>query len=203
MIKPIMKTKFALPFIAAGTMCLTGCNFNTDEKLHDYMLRKAYPKKTLDSILDATKRDDIEKEAVVRQSTVDSMAYRELLYSTELVKDSAAVAKFNKIPRKASLEKVEKPHSWQLETYKDHIVNTAIKDGISVGEADELKSHLNSLKTDYLFDTRTAYAATVQAYADEYFYKNFFKGYNLLNDPKFKKEFKRTANKLDVNIIGH
>jgi len=149
MIRPIMKTRFALPFIAASTMCLTGCNFSTEQKLHDYMLTHAYPKRTYDSILNATERDNIEQEAVVRQSTVDSMAYRELFLSTELAKDSATVAEFNKIAQKASLENVKKPEGWNFETYKDHIVNVAIKDGISAKEADKLKSYLDNMKTWY------------------------------------------------------
>lgn len=197
MIRPIMKTKFVLPLIAAGTMCLAGCNFSTEQKLHDHMLIKAYPKKTLDSILDATKRDDIVKEAVVRQSTVDSMAYRELFNATELVNDSVAVAEFNQIARKASLENVEKPEGWDFKTYRDHTVNTAIKDGITVKEAEALDK---SLCPETLYQTESAYAAKLQSIADKYFYENYFKGYNLFDNKKFEKEFERTAKKLDVNF---
>ena len=187
-----MKTGFALPLIAS-TMCLTGC-FSSSEKLHDYMAQKEYPMKTLDSVLNATKRDDFVKEAIVRQSTVDAMAYRDLFYSTELAKDSSAVAEFNKIAQNASLENV-KINRWEVEPLKKHIIYIAKKDGISIDEADELKSALNKYarRSKWLSICESASAAKIQFFSDKYFYENYFKGYNLLNDTIFTKKLKETA----------
>lgn len=195
MIKPIISTKFALPFIAASTMLFGSC-FDNSKKLHDYMEDKGYKQIELDSVLEATKRYDIDKESAVRQKTVDSMAYRDLFNSTSLTGDSAIVAEFNKIAAKASLENIADNSRNIGVKCREHIYNTAISDGLDIEGATELKNILHDLQTVYV--NHDAIAAMYQYYSDMYFYGIFFAKNGLLDNENFANKFNETAKMLEV-----
>ena len=193
MMKPIISTKFAMPFVAAATMLFAGC-FDTGKKLHDYMSERGNLQIELDSVLDATKRHNESQEAVVRQSTVDSMAYRDLFNTTQFAKDSSAVAEFNKIAAKASLEN-DISSSFDLRktdsNCKQKFYDRAISEGLSISEAEELKS--TKMITHGSFSDADI-ASQYQSFSDMYFYGKFFAEKGLLDDTAFANNFNKVTN---------
>lgn len=193
----LMNAKFALPLIATGVLAMGGCGFDNSKKLHDYMAKKGETQERLDSVLNATQLNSHDREAILRQSTVDSMAYRDLFNTTELVKDSNILAEFNKIAAKASLLKVQRPSNIsEYESYKDHIYNTAVSDNIDINEADDLKNILNTTKIG-LTEGRSEFSAKLQFLSDMYFYGKFFQKYGLTSNEEFNKKYEEVAKSLE------
>ena len=190
-----IKTFILGTLLAGSSALMTGCgdsNWSTTSRLHQYMKDRGDTQAALDSIIENTKSNDYSREAILRQSAVDSIAYRDLFLTTRAARVSAAVSEFNKIAAKASLVDVTKSPYHSSSDYKKLFIEKAKKEGLLILDADKWLENFPD-ESDYRNTGR--FAADVQQHADKYFYQTFFRKNRLLTGD-FKIRFDSIANVL-------
>ena len=122
----------------------------------------------IDSVMNATGRENPLMESTVRQATLDSMAYRDLFNGTKLAKDSKAVADFNALAARMKTDSMETDNRFIVH---DEIVTKTSKEGISQEAIDNL-----DFIDEYTDGDLTAeeHVAKRQYMADREVYAKFF-----------------------------
>ena len=181
-----------LGFLLAGSSAfMSGCSspWNNSSRLHQYMSDRGDKQAALDSILDLTKNDDYVKESILRQSAVDSIAYRDLFLTSRAAKVPAMVSEFNKIAAKASLLNAVKTPYYSARDLKDLFLNKAKQEGIIIVDADKW---IENFPDESEYRNTGKFAADAQQHADKYFYSTFFRKNRLLGGD-FKVKFDSIA----------
>lgn len=177
--------------LAGSAALMSGCSspWNNSSRLHQYMSDRGDTQAALDSILDLTKNKDYVKESILRQSAVDSIAYRDLFLASRAARVPAMVSEFNKIAAKASLLKAAKTPYHSAHDLKELFLNKAKQEGIIIVDADKW---IDNFPDESEYRSTGKFAADAQQHADKYFYSTFFRKNRLLSGD-FKVKFDSIA----------
>ena len=175
-----IKTYILSTLLAGSVPLMSGCadnSWDNSERLHQYMSQRGDTQAALDSILDATRNKDYTIESIMRQSAVDSIAYRDLFLASRAAKVPALVQEFNQIAAKASLANAVRTPYYSTSDLKKLFVDRAKQEGILIIDADEWLGNFPK-EPDYRCNGK--FAADVQRHVDKYFYSNFFRKNRML-----------------------
>ena len=158
---------------AAGgsLLLLASCKKDNLEK---YMEANNYTKEKIDSTMDATKRDNSLMQSTVRQSTIDSMAFRNLFEGTRYAQNSDAVANFNEIAGRMRVDSMDTDNRFFVQ---DEIANNAYKENINPDIVEELQ-YINPEEDSDL--SGEEHVAKIQYLADRAAYEKFFADHGLM-----------------------
>ena len=143
-----------------------------------------------------------EKQAVMAQSTVDSLGYRNLFDGTNLAKDSAAVEEFNKIAKNNLPDK-----KWGFPTYSNEMDRIMRGHGITQTQIYKFKGENQVGRETFSTgevrftarDTDVA-RARYQFQIDSVAYQRFFEKNNLINKD-FQNKITNLSKKIKLKMI--
>ena len=183
--------------LSGASLLMSNCSNSStspnDDGLREYMSEKGYSQAELNNILAATARRSLAKEDAARQSTLDSIAYRDLFNETQLSGDSSIIEDFNKIASKAKLENSIGYYNDVELRSREAFVDALTEDKTSKEEIDSLLKNFPSRKN--LFSYNYYDIQNYQHYSDKYFYGKFFKKLGLMTGD-FKSKFEVLTNKI-------
>lgn len=197
-----MKTIIAPLLVSAPTAAYTPLPMQSrvevgvqQEKILDELMQKRpqFEKEKIISSWDTSPQ----KRTVEAQSSIDSIAYRNLFESTQLANDSDKVAEFNKI-RKNSIP----DNRWGFPTYGNEMDKIMLKNGVSQKEINKLKGQ-NQIGRETFPGGFTKYTnrdnlvalAKYQFQIDSVAYQRFFEKHNAI-DNNLKNGIKAIAKKI-------
>ena len=164
-----LSIKSFMPLAAGSLLGLASCS-QVENRAKNYINETNRSQAEYENIVSG----DISR---IKQSRLDSLAFRDIFNSTEAAKDSAKVEEFNKIASRIR-QKPEKTTRWSIISSID---NNLIQEGIST---EELK---NIRRKTPIFQDDLVRINMRQHYADSWAYKNFFKKIGIMNDSINKK----------------
>lgn len=155
--------KTFMPAAAAGLLTLSACN-DVYDRAAEYMADKPHSE-----YLEVTGSHN----AIIIQSKLDSVAYRDIFMGTKAAKDSALVAEFNKIAGKTRGYDNSELRLWEK---KEKIRESIIKQGITTRELKAIDRH------DSYSNGDVSRVNLFQHYADDWAYRKFFKKAGIMNN---------------------
>ena len=151
-------------FTIASCALLCGCEGKSVYKNAEQYLGNR-PRKELNEVVGD--RSYMNEKAVIAQSKLDSIAYRDVFNTTEAAKDSSKVAEFNKIANQNRSDKVYK----------------MLADKATVNEYNKISEDAWKKRWNFPSSLELEY---IQHKNDSIAYRQFFEKHNLLNGKTLK-----------------